>query len=301
MIDQLKSLLEEVTVHVTKTRGKMEITFSFEGKVEPEPIKEKIEEKPKEEPKPEPEEKVVQMSGTAKRTASTQAMLDDLIEQAEREEKQEHEEALEQDASKSLPEKIDEAIQSSDDVQELADKVTEVIEEDAKEKLEDPNFFAKKNEELRKLREHRINLLKNAGMVLDEATNKMNSRNGNLSIGTEEIYGLSDVDYKALVDKAYKESEKPTKSFSEFQAEQVQFKEEVFPDNLPEKPEPAAPAPAPIPQPIQVSKTTLEQDIEALKAKAVTAGYDPNTIDTKSATKESIAQLSKYIDDNPLK
>lgn len=274
MIDKLKELLSEATVNITTDVNKIEITFSFKGtdvtskdpKVSSEETPKKVVEEVKQETVQEPE--------TPKEEVKPEVVEEPVVQQKEEpklEEPQRSERTLERIKeleSLGYTEKPDE----KQFVRGGVGLSTSYIEKATDEEFE------------------------RGLMQIREMIEKNKSNNE----GSKVVDPVPEPKIEP------ESSDKPKKSFSEFQAEKIEFEEpketpkEEVKEELKQE---AAPVQTSIPMPQQPlpKATTLEEDIEALKIKAQNAGYDPSTIQTEGATKESIAQLSKYIDENPLK
>lgn len=294
MINELKQLLEEVTVTVTKTRGKQEITFSFGNVL------------------------------TVKKKELSDEEIDNLAEKDEKYEQQAH--------AANAKHEIEQV--SSKDEKELEEvKAIEVDNKTVEELIVDESNgqSAIPVETVEKVLERtpeqleRVSKLLNLGFI--EKPEEKQFVRGGVGIGTTMILGcdatIFNNHYKNIsedIEKSRAMNNKPKVSFSDFQADKIEFPEptildagmapkkavvEVVGDKTVEvevvkaAPEPAPPVPsAPAPK----AELSVEDNFSNLVKEYKEGGYNIDTMDIKDyPNHKAVEQMREYLKDNPLK
>ena len=318
-IEELKALLSEVTVTVTKTRGKQEITFSFENKVPvqaspPDPIMDTVIAAATGLKSKDGEEVFVvkkEASEPGEIKKEELPIADVILEQSKtKEEVEEKETIIIQDCNGNIEEipviENKTPIGSTEVPKEVEQKVDEKIATKEEASVERTEAQIK-----------RINIL--AGMLFKEKDNQF--VNSGIGVSTKMILNCTDDEFnKAIAElKAHKNTvtdDKPTKSFSDFQAESIEFPEEEEKEEvIKETPKPAA-APAP-PKPVAKASPleekcnaliaskdslSLEEYVNGLAKAFEEEGYGMESFNPKEyTTKESVTDMINWLKENPLK
>ena len=337
MINELKELLKDVTVTVTKTRGKQEITFSFKEveEISTENLEAAVElhdkiAKEARQAKKDPievkvskpadvkgipthnvvETKVVSMVGNSESKVEAQADIMSQIEEVELEER-----AIKANAADSM---------TDEEAEQLGKETREEIK--AELKTESLLTEAIKNEVRTPEQLERVSKLSSLGFI--EKVEENQFVRGGIGIGTVMILSCDAstfnnhyLNIKEDIDKSNAMKEKPKSTFSDFKAEQVSFPEPVIlgassqeeADEVLKNLQDAGLAPktnAPVVSglnvpkavpPIPKAKKTLDEMYEELKAKFAKAGYDVSAMVPKDYPNEdAIKQMDDYLRDNPV-